>query len=64
MICRRLMKLYRNEDIRCSRPTRKDIERNWSVCKPYKKLIGNKIKMRPKAILIKLHTKVDTKNYK
>ena len=35
MICRRSMKLERNEDIRCSRFTRKDLERNGSVCKPY-----------------------------
>ena len=35
MIFRRSMKLDRNEDTRCRRPTRKDAERNWSVCKPY-----------------------------
>ena len=35
MICRRSMKLDRNEDTRCSRLTRKDVKRNWSVCKPY-----------------------------
>ena len=30
------MKLDRNENTLCSRPIRKDIERNGSVCKPYK----------------------------
>ena len=34
-ICRRSMKLDRNKDIRCSRPTRKDVEQNGSVCNPF-----------------------------
>ena len=33
------MKLDRNEDTLCSRPTRKDVELNGSICKPYERSI-------------------------
>ena len=33
------MKLDRNEDTLCNRPTRKDIQRNGSICQPYERSI-------------------------
>ena len=33
------MKLDRNKDTLCGRPTRKDVEQNGSVCKPYERSI-------------------------
>ena len=34
-----MLKLDRNEDTLCGRPTRKDVERNGSICKPYDRSI-------------------------